>query len=160
MNEAANVETQEDKGIVKQTPEARLDALGFKAAAAKVVEKRSMKRKLMIAYEFYRVVSQAHIDAFNLKLRRSTQSGGSFGSYQTLAFTPVAQYMEVPPAEVLAELEVALSRKCFDRYEVAHIVDVHDPLLFGRIEGCPDRFYIAQWDDDVKITDLLKDHEG
>ncbi len=135
----------------------RLEKLGFKAAGAKVKELSVKQRKMAIAYEHYRFVRPEKIDAFNAKLMNQSRKGGD---YKTLAFTPVESYPEVPPADVLDKMEIAMERKCFDQFEVAHIVNVKDPILFGRIKGCPDRFFIGQWDDDVKIEDILKPNEG
>lgn len=134
----------------------RLDRLGFKAAGTKVKELATRQRKMAIAYEHYRFVRPEKIDAFNDKLLKK----GSNAGYQRLSFTSVELYQEVPPPHVLGEMEIAMDRKCFDSFEVAHIVNVKDPILFGRIEGCPDRFFIDQWDDDVKIEDILKPNEG
>lgn len=134
----------------------RLEKLGFKAASTKVKELSVRQRKMAIAYEHYRFVCQEKIDAFNAKLRKA----GSNAGYQTLSFTPVEQYPDVPPVHVLDSLDLAQSRRCFDAFEIAHIIDVKDPILFGRINGCPDRFFIGQWDDDVKIEDILKPNEG
>ncbi len=140
----------------------RLARLGFKAAGAIVKEKLEQKRKLALGYEHYRVVRQEKIDAFNAKLKKETKKGREpyDATWQTLEFVSIDLYRQVPPPEVLEALEVAQDRKCFDRFEVAYIRDVKDPLLFGRIHSCPDRFFIAQWDDDVKIQDILKDNEG
>jgi len=135
----------------------RLERLGFTAAGAKVKELSLRKRKMAIAYEHYRFVRPEKIAAFNEKLMRDTRKGGD---YKTLAFTPVGQYAEVPPANVLDSLETAQGRQCFDTFEVAHIINVKDPILFGRINGCSDRFFIDQWDDDVRIEDILKPNEG
>lgn len=140
----------------------RLEKLGFKTASTKVKELSVKQRKMAIAYEHYRFVRPEKIQAFNDKLMRESRRGGS---YKTLAFTPVESYQEVPPADVLDKMEVAMEMKCgemkvFDNFEVAHIVNVKDPILFGRINGCPDRFFIGQWDDDVKIEDILKPNEG
>lgn len=134
----------------------RLEKLGFKAAGAKVKELSIKKLKMAIAYEHYRFVRPEKIQAFNEKLFRK----GSINGYQRLIFTPIREYAEVPPAHVLDKLEVAMERQCFDDFEVAHIVNVKDPILFGRVHGCPDRFFIDQWDDDVKIEDILKPNEG
>ena len=57
----------------------------------------------------------------------------------------------------------AKARGIFDTFEVAQIdsvVEYKDPIVFGRIEGCGDRFFVAEWADDVSITDLIGDHEG
>ena len=42
-----------------------------------------------------------------------------------------------------------------DRVEISQFV-----FLFGVVTGCDDRFFIAQWDDDVKIEDILQGDEG
>lgn len=77
-----------------------------------------------------------------------------------LSFTLVEHYPEVPPAHVLDKMEEAIGRSCFDVFEVAHIVNVKDPILFGRVQGCPDLFFIDQWDDDIRIEDILATNEG
>lgn len=143
--------------MVKETETIdKLEKLGFKKASEKIKRLAVKKRKMAIAYEHYRFVKQEKVDAFNQKLRKQ----GTSYEYSSLAFTPVEDYTEVPPDHVLANLECAIERQCFDSFEIAHIIKVKDPILFGRITGCPDRFYIDQWDDDVSIQDILKDHEG
>ena len=143
----------------------RLEKCGFKTAGEKVKRLAEKKRKLMLAYENYRFVRQEKIGDFNQKLREKTMKRDKhvYEEWQTLSFTPVSDYAEVPPETVLASLETAMDRNCFDRFEVAHIVTkikVPDPILFGRINGCTDYFFIDQWDDDVKIQDILKNNEG
>ena len=155
-----------------ETPTVRaceLEELGFKAAASNVTAKRELARKMRIAFEHFRVITPDHITRFNeeLKAKSTTQDGknkwGSIYTYQTLAFTPIEQYQEVPPAEALGKLREAKALDCFDSFEVATIKSVTvvpDPILLGRIIGCENRYFIAQWDDDVKIEDILKDDEG
>lgn len=139
-----------------------LERLGFKTAATRVKDLKDRKRKLALAYELYRFVRPEKIEEFNRRLRAKTSKPGRWGmnEYQTLAFTPIGTYQEVPPAHVLASLETAQGHKCFDSFEIAHIVDVKDPILFGRINNCDDRFYIDQWDNDVRIEDILASNEG
>lgn len=139
------------------TIEERLEKTGFKAASKRVTELRERKRKLMIAYENYRFVRQEKIDAFNTKLGKEKSKDGS---WKMLDFAPIESYEGAPPESVLDALETAQGRNCFDTFEVAYIRQVRDPILFGRIKACPDRFFIAQWDDDVKIEDILKPNEG
>lgn len=142
----------------------RLEALGFKRAATVVKEISARKRKLALAYEHYRFVRPELIDEFNYKLKQKTLGSSKADpldqTYQELAFCNIADYEGTPPAEVLDALEIAQGRKCFDSYEIGYIRNVKDPLLFGRINRCGDRFFIAQWDDDVKIEDILKANEG
>lgn len=133
-----------------------LSELGFTAAASKLKQLETKKRKLAIAYEHFRFVRQEKIDAFNNKLRTS----GTGMGWKMLSFTAVSQYEEIPPAHVLLKMAEAKEQKCFDAFEVAHIVEVKDPILFGRVNGCSDRFFIDQWDNDVKIEDLLMPSEG
>ena len=142
--------------------EERLNKLGLTAASKRVIYLRERKRKLAIAYEHYRFVRQEKIDAFNKKLHEKTLDKKNY-TYQVLTFTELGNYEAAPPEPVLVDLETAIGRTCFDSFEVAHIVTqqkLPDPILFGRIKACPDRFYIAQWDNDVKIDDLLKPSEG
>ena len=146
----------------KEKVQDRLARLGFKSAATKIKTAAEKKRKLMIAYEHYRYVTAEKMAAFQQKLREESYKRSMSGrsQWKELAFTPLDRYTETPPATVLDSLEVAMGRKCFDKFAVAHIVKVEDPILFGYIEGCSDHFFIDQWDNDVKIQDILKDNEG
>lgn len=146
-----------------------LNKTGFTFAAKNMValkEKaqhlKGVKRRLMIAYEFHRFVRQEQVDAFNNKLKAKTIKGKEpiNATWQTLEFMPIANYAGIPPIDVLQKVEEAVERKIFDCFEVAFIRDVKDPIVFGRITDCSDRFFVAQWDDDVKISDLLKENEG
>jgi len=136
----------------------RLEKLGFKAASAEVKELATRKRKMALAYELYRFVRPEKIQEFNAKLYKESRT--SNGGYKMLDFQPIEHYKNVPPADVLNALEAAQGHKCFDKFDVAYIREVEDPILFGVINGCEDRFYIAQWDNDVKIEDILGPNEG
>lgn len=164
--EACRFYREEIPQMVKTTTEtgekknmaAYLQELGMDSAAHKVMRAKKMKHDMMIAYENYRVITPEKLAAFNVKLRRTPVARGY---YQVLTLTSLKNYEKVPPADVLGKLAEALERKCFDSFEVAHIETVkEDPLLLGCIEGCGDKFFIAQWDNDVKISDILKDYEG
>lgn len=138
--------------------------LGFTAAVLNVEEAAVLKKKLTVAYERYRYVTSEQIQAFNTKLRQLSENlaQGQY-HYQELVLTPTEKYPAIPPAEVLEKLAEAKGLQVFDSYEVAHIVaqvEVKDPILFGRVKGCGDRFIIAQWDDDVKVSDLIGELEG
>lgn len=69
--------------------------------------------------------------------------------------TPIAKYKNVPPMEVLDALKLNKSREIFDYFTVAEVAGVKDPLLFGRVKGVKDRFFIAQWGDDVNLDDVV-----
>ena len=132
-----------------------LKELGFEAASAKVEEKSKLMKKMHTAYNNYEFVTPESIDKFNERLKKETlREGKQAYHYKALTFTPIKEYTEVPPQEALERLKEAKERKCFDSFEVAKISDVKevkDPILFGRIKGCGDRFFIAQWDDDVTL---------
>lgn len=134
-----------------------LKELGFTKAADDMVRMVERKKKLALAYEHFRFVRQEKIDEFNNRLYEKTRKTGN---YKTLSFTSISTYSDIPPAEVLERLIEAKKIGCFDSYEIAHIIEVKDPILFGRIKDCSDRFFIAQWDDDVKIEDILMPNEG
>ena len=159
INEMEVSEKQEAK--VSRTD--RLAKAGFVKAAQDLRVMLTKKRKLAIAYELYRFVTPENVAKFNADLLKKTGKNLNDAwnqEYSVLAFVPIQSYGSVPPDEVITKLEEAQSHKCFDQYEVAYILDVKDPLLFGRVEGSPNRFFIAQWDDDVKIDDLIKENEG
>lgn len=141
--------------------------LGFKKAGEKLQDKEEMKRKLMIAFEFHRVVTPGIIDRFQKQLRKKTEKQDPQRSwittYDTIAFCKIGEYAEIPPAEVLGKVKEAKARNCFDYFEVAKVETVEvrpDPIIFGRINGVDDRFFVAQWDNDVKIEDILSENEG
>jgi len=105
----------------------------------------------------------------NEKLRKETEqvtgsnTWGKIKEYKRTKQTLLKDYDKVPPTHVLDALETAQAHGCFDKYEVMTIKshrEVPDPILFGHAEGSTDLFYIAQWDTDIKIEDILKDHEG
>jgi hypothetical protein len=61
------------------------------------------------------------------------------------------------------DLKKAKDMGCFDYFEVAKVETVEvrpDPIIFGGIEGCDDKFFITQWDDDVSIEEILNENEG
>ena len=147
----------------------RLKELGFISAAQECDRVYALNKKLTIAYEHYRFVTPEKIQAFQETLRKESaktlgkNQWGTITEYKTLQFTILKDYPKVPPTEVLDALEDAQQDGCFDTFEIASIQwvkEVPDPILFGRVTGCEDRFFIAQWDEDVKIEDILQDDEG
>lgn len=142
---------------------------GFSAAASEAQKVADCARRMALAYEHYRYVTPGQIEKFNERLKAQTlkRTGRErvdlHEHYDVLAFTPVEKYKDLPPADVLAKVKDAKDKKIFDTLEVCKVeskVEYKDPIVFGRIEGCGDRFYIAQWDNDVKIEDLLGPNEG
>jgi hypothetical protein len=164
----------------------RLKELGFVTAASemqrhKEAAPKELRQKLRTAFEHYRVVEPHHIERHNIMLKSLTRKVArkwrQYGevhkewSYLQLDFTTIHQYPAAPPAEVLVELEKAKAMGCFDRFEICTlgrhsqiesrpVFRLPDPILFGRIDGSENRYFIAQWDDDIKIEDILKEDEG
>jgi len=148
-------------------------AAGFITAAQKTAELADRAARLAQAYEHYRFVSEEKIKEFQARLKQKTLRGiggpghGSvphlYETYDQLKFTDATQYPEMPPPEAMQQVKHAAERQIFNTFEVAKIESVmeyKDPIVFGRIIGCPDRFYICQWDNDVKIDDLIGQNEG
>lgn len=86
--------------------------------------------------------------------RFNSPDGGDIGRY-TWTETPLDSYPTLPPEHILGILKEHQSRKVFDYFTIASVNAVRDPLLLGRINGTEDRFYIAQWGDDVALEDVL-----
>ena len=142
----------------------RLEKLGMKPAVDKVRELREVRRKMAIAYENFRYVKQEKIDEFNKELRKDTEKQDDYNiTYDVLGFTKLEEYTEVPPESVLDRIEEAIKLACFDYFEIGKIEsrkETKDPIIFGRITNCNDRFFVGQWDNDVTIEQILNDNEG
>lgn len=153
MPQVTSLPVQEVKSNVELYREALKD-LGFDNA----LKKLSMAEKLKVAYAKYGYVSQEKIKEFNSKLYKETVEETNMSRiYKTLVFLDIKTFGELPPYYVLDKMREAMADNIFDRYEIAKIeskVVVKDPILFGIIEGCTDKFFIAQWDDDVSIEEI------
>lgn len=158
--------TADNKAIahVPAPSEDELKELGFGKAAANVNAAKVLARKLRIAFEHFRIVKPENVGKFNEELRKKTQQRNGYNvTYDRLAFTPISQYGKAPPKDVLDEVRKAKSLGCFDDFEVATIESVRvvpDPIIFGVINGSANKYFVAQWDNDVKIEDILKEDEG
>ena len=132
-----------------------LKELGFEKASKSIEEKQLKMLKLHEAYNHYEFVTQENIKKFNEELYHKTQKEDKYStSYDKLVEIPVKDYPEAPPEQALTKLKEAIGKGCFDEFVVAKIEsikEVKDPILFGKINGCGDRFFIAQWDNDVTI---------
>jgi hypothetical protein len=146
--------------------EAELRELGLTEAANKMKHQRELARKLRTAFEHFRVVTPEQLSRFQNELlgKRTWGSPYSGGyTYQALKFTALESYPNVPPSEVLEGIRAAKELKCFDRFEVLTLETVEvipDPVVFGIIDGCDNKYFVAQWDDDVKIEQILREDEG
>src|SRR3990167_5009421 len=148
-----------------------LKDLGLTKAGERLNSKTELKKKMTIAYEFYRFVEPHVIERFSAELKTKTYQEDKLDQYRTkqtwhvLKFIKLEDYPEVPPADCLLDLKRAKEHKCFDWFEIVK-TEVYstiedktprpDPIIFGRITGCEDRFFISQWDNDVLIDDILK----
>jgi len=136
----------------------KLQELGFGLIAKQVAAKDAMNSKVHIAYNNYEFITHKEYLDFNRDLRKRTEIKDKYEStFDALILTNITNYPELPPAHVLSSLQIAKDRNCFDTFEIAKIEsikEVIDPILFGRINGCSDMFFIDQWDNDVKFEDI------
>lgn len=142
-----------------------LREVGMEEAANQLEAKMKLAKKMMIAYEHFRFVTPEITQRFQDALRKKTLKGDKYGNqtYDTLKFQELKKYSKVPPKSVLNSIKKAMEMGCFDKYEVASVETVEvrpDPIVFGVIDSCEDKFFIDQWDNDVKIEDILKESEG
>lgn len=79
---------------------------------------------------------------------------GTIGQYRWTE-TPIADYKALPPDDALKALEKDQMRGLMDEYTIASVSEIKDPILFGRIKGHEERFFITQWGDDVNLDDLI-----
>lgn len=152
------VET-EVKVVTSEKQLSRLQALGLTNAARRLSTAKSLSEKCKVAYTHYRFIEPEQIQVFQEKLKQERKGN----AYKKLIFTDLEKYPHVPPDHALDALEIAKGLQCFDSFAVAHVEYVEpvpDPLLLAKIDGCPDYFFLAQWDDDVKIEDILQADQG
>jgi hypothetical protein len=137
----------------------KLQKLGLKKAAEKIEKTREFIRKTEIAYKCFRHLTPAKIEKFNELLRKETfKEDKDAYYYKHLNFESWEEYDAVPPESVLSRMEQAIEKDCFDKFEVCTIVQekkLKDPIVFGVIDNCPDKFFISQWDDDISIDEIL-----
>lgn len=91
------------------------------------------------------------------------QTGAKTQTFDTVKMTALRSYAKVPPMDCLLDLQKAKNLGCFDGFEVAEVesvIEKPDPIIFGSINGCNDRFFVTQWDNDISIEQILKEHEG
>ena len=85
--------------------------------------------------------------------------------YEKLILTDLKEYKDAPPMDCLLDLKRAKDmeyegKKVFDRFEIGQIKEEIkanpkiDPVVFGIIDGCIDKFCITQWDDDVSFEQI------
>lgn len=151
----------------------------MQTAAENFEKQYQTARKVAIAKEHFRFVTEKNLDDFNAKLRAesrrvktvrmSSNREVETTTYKALLIEDLKDYSGIPPKEVIEKVKQAKALKCFDKFEVASIVEkqhqrtiekVPDPIIFGRVHESDLRFYIAQWDNDVRIEDILEPMEG
>jgi hypothetical protein len=159
-----------------------LKELGLDKASETLEKKLTLKRKLTLAYEHYKFVEPHTFNKFNKELRDKTfkivkacpkcenhpkkknecdycrKTGAKEQTYDKLIFVALKDYAEIPPPDCLLDLKKAKDRGIFDTYEVAKVkgvIERPDPIIFGMVEGCSDKFFITQWDDDVSIEQIM-----
>jgi len=124
---------------------------GFEKVASELEVKADRARKLAIAFEHYKHVTQDDINTFNAKLKANTSKtmtideavakgarkispyddylsirgrAGTCVVHDKLLLEPLEGYAGLPPADVLAKVKEARGRKCFDTWEVASVQPV------------------------------------
>lgn len=149
-----------------------LKELGLDEAANKLDKSIKLKQKLMIAYEKFKIVSPETFDKFNQRLKEKTYIQTFKNQYQyeetfdQLLFIPLSKYTEIPPPDCLMDLKKAKELNIFDSFEVCKTQTIKtftdntprpDPIIFGVINGCVDKFFITQWDDDISIEQIIEE---
>lgn len=70
----------------------------------------------------------------------------------------IEDYAGIPPIDIVDKLAIHKARNIFDEFTVASLKftkKIVDPIIFGRINNDPRRFFIAQWGEDIHIEDLM-----
>ena len=80
--------------------------------------------------------------------------GGEIGQFVWKEMR-IADYEGIPPKPVLSKLAEEKKKNLFDEFTIATVEGVKDPLLLGRFKDNSDRFFLAQWGDDVCLDDVI-----
>lgn len=67
----------------------------------------------------------------------------------------LAEYEGVPPRHVLDAIREHKSRNVFDTMVVGSVQFVPDPIVWGMVNGDTNRYFIAQWDKDICLDDVI-----
>lgn len=160
---------EEAKGTALVTEAEKYKALGLTAIAEKI-ESKGLKawREFAISAAGYKRINHSELVNFETELRKISD----YSSKRELCQTPLEQYvgqnraegdmineqeMGLPPTDVLEKLAVAQKSKLFDYFTVLHIKYVPDPILCGHIKESKDLYFIAEWGDDIKFSDIVKE---
>jgi len=146
-------------------------ALGLESMA-RIVEVKSNRilREMGISAAGYKRINRSELDKFQKELEEISD----MTSKRRLLETPLNRYvgqntervegqavmeveLGVPPQDVLDKLKIARDAKLFDDFAVLHIQRVPDPILCGKINESNDLYFIAEWGDDVKLSDIVKE---
>lgn len=143
-----------DKVRALETYRAGLIAVGMTRMMEKVDREICLtaKRQKLMDYK-YILITEENIKDF-LK-RKSSFLGVSVWDRLEWDEKPLEQSEHLPPATVVEAIKVHQDRNVFDYMTIASVREVKDPIVFGRLTGSKDRFFIAQWGDDVCLDDLI-----
>lgn len=141
---------------------AKLKELGFSKLHGKVSEiaDRAMKQNLIAMAGYLRIPAE------KIKAAKATIAARSnYSRKLALLETSIEEYvgqnadeknLTIPPIDVLEKLEIAKKSELFDSYSIIHVKAIPDPILLGRVKGVEDAFFIAEWGDDISLTDVMK----
>ena len=104
--------------------------------------------------EWYRTEPVKHLVLTATTCDAMSNEPGTIGAYKWNEVR-IADYEAIPPAPALKALAAAQEKEIFDYFTIASVSAVKDPLLLGRIEGRPERWYLAAWGDDVSLDDVI-----
>ena len=155
------VPVEKVEGGVANAHATKLKSLGFKKLSSKMEEVARRATKInMIALSGY-----LKIPAEKIKAAKEMIEGRSNMTRQLrLLETTIEKYVgqnhdennfTLPPGDVLEKLAVAKKSELFDEFTILHVKAIPDPILLGKIKGEKDRFFIAEWGNDITLTELM-----
>ncbi len=136
--------------------------VGATSQAAILEAELSTRDALMHLKEWdYKLLPKATIDKFQQEHRMTFSADGL-----NLHIDNIEAYVGNPesgkpkdrliPDEVLGKIKEAKERKLFNEFAVLWAERVPDPIVLGKVNGCEDYFFIAEWGDDITFEQLTK----
>lgn len=138
--------------VKKKSKVKELEDLGLAAAAITLAERTESRANIKIAMENYKYATQRDLDAFGEEIRPAGKK---------LEIVTIERYKSIPPDDVLAAVKGAKDLGCFTSFYVASIVKVKDPIIFAKVKDFDSLwFFVAQWGDDVKFSEIVGDNNA
>jgi hypothetical protein len=135
------VEASDTQGELYEAKAKELYQLGFTQLAQKIqAEADRIVKEMYLAAAGYTKVTGQQVLAHSYRL----PSGYYLREQALQEYMGSGDQTSIPPPEVLSALKNAQDLKVFDSFIIMSVERVEDPILFGKINGSKDYYFVAE----------------